>query len=181
MGESPMEAQVRTASGFVTLELPKDHELLIAAGRVALRHGQLEYMLRLVVKTLAGLTINEAMDATREHKNWEVRDEIKKLISQKTKDRSLILKARALLGESGRLSDRRNELLHKPWAIGEDGTVVVKSADHAWVHGTSTKDLNGLADQILELVVKLNHARLHGFIHEICAASEETKPAKTKK
>lgn len=164
-----------TATGHVTLELPGDDHLLMAAGRVALAHGQLELMLRMVVKSLSGLTVAKALDATREHKNWQLREEIKKLISQKTKDRSLRLKAGALLGRCKHLSDRRNELLHNAWSIGQDGSVLVKGADHAWGRAASAKDLDKLAVQIVELVAKLNHARLKGFIYELCEASKVQK------
>ncbi len=52
-----MTLQLTTATGHVILELPGDDQLLMAAGRVALAHGQLELMLRMVVKSLSGLTV----------------------------------------------------------------------------------------------------------------------------
>ena len=53
--------------------------------------------------------------------------------------------------------------------------MLVKGADHAWGRAASTKDLDKLAVQIVELVAKLNHARLKGFIYELCEASKVQK------
>ncbi len=51
--------------GIVDLSLPEDPALLEAAGRVALAHGQLELILRMTIKTLAGLSVDEALNATQ--------------------------------------------------------------------------------------------------------------------
>ena len=78
----------------VTLQLPDDQELIKAAGCVALAHGQLELMLRMTIKTLAGATVQEALDATARSKNWELREEIKKHFNSKTKAPDFTIKVK---------------------------------------------------------------------------------------
>lgn len=159
--------QIDSRRSFVQLELPGNDLLLTAAGRVALAHGQLEQTLRMTFKTLSNLTVKQALDATAGMKNWELRNEASKLFKQHTVDHVLRAKFRALIGECERLSEQRNTLIHNAWAIAEDGSIVVKSKSHRWTKAPSADDLNGLAEDISDLVIRLNEARLRGFIHEV--------------
>src|SRR2546423_598000 len=140
-----MTTQLRASAGSVNLELPDTPGLLEAAGRVALAHGHLELMLRMTVKTLAELTVKQALNATEKTKAWELRAEILSLFKSKAKDPALRMKMKAVLGNCERLSDQRNRLLHNAWAIGPDGSVVTKGPTHAWGKAPTADDLNKLA------------------------------------
>ncbi len=108
--------------GIVDLSLPEDPALLKAAGRVALAHGQLELILRMTIKTLAGLSVDEALNATQNSKNWELRRDIISLFNNKTKDPVLRYKLKAIIGKCEQLSKEQNRLLHNAWAIAPDVT-----------------------------------------------------------
>ena len=159
--------------GSVALKLPDDPDLMQAAGGVALAHSQLELMLRMTIKTLAGLTVREALDATETSKNWELRKSITSLFNSKTKDPALRLKLQAILGKCQRLSEQRNRLLHNAWAITNDGSLVTKGPDHAWGPAVTADELAKLASEIVDMVADLNHERLKGFIQQICKASKD--------
>jgi hypothetical protein len=148
----------------INLSLPEDLDLLEAAGRVALAHGQLELMLRMTIKTLAGLSIEEALSATQSGKNWELRRDTVALFNGKTKDISLRLKLRAIVGKCERLSNERNRLLHNAWELAADGSVVTTGPNHAWGHAATPDDLRKLASEISNVVATLNRERLEGFI-----------------
>lgn len=154
--------------GNVLLDLPGDAALLEAAGKVSLVHGQLELMLRMTMKTLSGLSVGDALAATRRTKNWELRRDIEKLFRQKTKDVALRYELKALLGRCEELSEERNKLLHNAWAIAPDGSVVTKGDKHAWGKAPTADDLNKLASEINKYVKLLNEARLKGFISNVC-------------
>lgn len=49
---------------MMMFHIPEDPILLAAFGEVALRHEHLVHILRMLIKTLAGLDVNEALDAT---------------------------------------------------------------------------------------------------------------------
>jgi len=166
--------KMRASMGEVDLSLPPGADLLEAAGRVALAHGQLELMLRMTIKTLTGMGVKEALYATEKTKNWQLRDEIQKLFKQKTKDLSLVFKLRAILNKCEALSDERNRLLHNAWAIAPDGSIVTKGADHAWGAAATPTDLTNLASEIIQQVEALNQARLHGFIRDVVNKHDET-------
>jgi len=122
-------------------------------------------------KTLSNLAVKEALDATAGMKNWQLRDETKKLFNQHTRDRVLRARLQAILGECRRLSERRNDLIHNAWAIAGDGSAVVKSPDHQWMPAPTSEDLNQLALEITELTERLNRERLHGFIQDVVSAA----------
>jgi hypothetical protein len=164
--------------GHVNLALPGDGELLKAAGRVALAHGQLELMLRMTIKSLSGLTVREALDATQRTKNWELRDEILRLFKGKTPDPTLRLKLKAILGRCEHVSDDRNRLLHNAWALAADGSVVMKGDNHAWGPAATVSDLDALAEDITSIVNELNEVRLSGFIHSVCTQKKGKLAAK---
>lgn len=160
--------KLRASMGSVALEFPGDPHLLEAAGKVSLAHGQLELMLRMTIKTLTGQSVQDALDATADSKNWELRRDIGKLFRQKTKDVTLQYRLKALLGRCAELSDKRNKLVHNAWAIAPDGSVVTKGEKHAWGKAPTADDLTGLASEIKKYVGLLNEARLRGFIHDVC-------------
>lgn len=164
---------LRASMGSVALKLPDDPDLMQAAGGVALAHSQLELMLRMTIKTLAGLTVREALDATESSKNWELRKSITSIFRKKTKDPTLRLKLQALLKNCQRLSEKRNSLLHNAWAITGDGSLVTKGPDHAWGPAVTVDELVKLASDIADMVAKLNDERLKGFIQQICKASKD--------
>jgi len=45
--------------------VPNDPELLAALGEVTLRHEHLSQILKMTIKSIAGLTVAEAVDATQ--------------------------------------------------------------------------------------------------------------------
>ena len=165
-------ANMRQSLGSVNLALPNDPELLKAAGAVGLAHGQLELMLRMTVKSLSGLTIEQALDATEDAKNWELRRQIERLFKQKTTNEVLRLRIKAILKNCERLSAQRNKLLHNAWAISEDGSIVTQGEKHAWGPAATVDDLQQLAHDIYGLVSELNDARLRGFIKELIGAAK---------
>jgi len=158
---------------MVSLNIPDDVDLLQAAGRVAFAHGQLEIVLRMTVMSLAGLSIREALDATATMKAYELRDKIKKLFRCKTRDESAKSKLDAFLNKAKRLSDKRNILIHRPWAKDPQGQWVVKEEDHAWGQPPSVDALNQLADEIHQTAIELNTARLSGFVKGVASGSRK--------
>jgi hypothetical protein len=163
--------KLRGSLGSVALEFSGDRGLLEAAGKISLAHGQLELMLRMTIKTLTGLSVQDALDATVNSKTWELRKDIVKLFRQKTNDVTLQYKLKSLLGRCEQLSEQRNKLLHNAWAIAPDGSVVTKGEKHAWGIAPSADELNSLASEIKKCVELLNEARLNGFIRDAYNAS----------
>ena len=161
-----------TNHGNVVLQLPDDTDLLAAAGSVALAHTQLEHVLRMTIKSLANLSIREALDATNILSGKELRKRVRKLLKQRVRDEAVRTKMDALLNRAARITGRRNKLMHRPWALNTDGTPVVKDEDHHWGVPPSATDLRKLANKILQSAGELNHARLEGFLKDALASAQ---------
>ena len=73
------------------------------------------------------------------------------------------------LNKAKRLSDKRNELIHRPWAQDENGEWLVKDEGHTWGTLPTKDELNSLAKSINHISMEINAERLLGFISEIVA------------
>jgi hypothetical protein len=155
------------------LRLPDEPGLLAAAGRVALAHGQLEYVLRMTVKSILSRPTREVLDATEGENISKIRDLIKKLLRVYVRDEVVNCQIRALLTRAGRAAERRNKLIHRPWLESIEGGFIVKGDEHIWGAPPSAAELEGLAEKITEIAVELNDARLEGGV--LCEALKARK------
>ena len=92
--------------------LPRDKKVLAALGTIALRHGQLENAMKMVIKDLAGVSKQDALDATAMQSSRELRDRIRKLAKQRIGEGPALVQLDALLHRAKLAADKRNELLH---------------------------------------------------------------------
>jgi hypothetical protein len=124
-----------TGHGFVfdVLSLPSDPTLLEALGRLAIAHTQLELILRYTVKTLSGLSITDALDATSEDRMSDLRDRIKRLFREQKPTEQEKCQLDALLRQAKDRSERRHEYLHSAWSTTADGQALMKGERHSWV------------------------------------------------
>lgn len=151
---------------MITFGLPDDQKLLAAFGSLTIRHGQLDYSLRMMTKTLGNVSITEALDATARQGSAELRKRILGLAKKKIGDGEALLKLQALLERSKQVSEKRNDFIHSLWAHELDGSPVIRQEDHSWKETPKTEELQDLANQILGIANELNQARLDGFISE---------------
>jgi hypothetical protein len=154
---------------MIAFHVPKDRDLLAAFGEVALRHEHLNHILRMTIKTLARLSIDEALDATTYDGSRQLRERIRKLARQRLGEGEPLLKLEALLERCKRATERRNELVHGVWAKELDGEPVRRMPDHTWHPLPSVSDLMALGKEIESLTGELNTARLEGFLSDALA------------
>jgi hypothetical protein len=160
---------------MITLGLPQDESVLAAIGMVAARHGQLDHVLRMTVKSIAGVSPAEALDATEGDTSWQLREQVFALAKRRLGPCPAMVQLRALLTRAKDASGRRNRLLHGLWAQESDGRDVYLADGQRQTPMLSVGDLEALADELFDVAAALNSARLKGFLY---AALEATKPAK---
>ncbi len=151
---------------MITLEIPTDPALLAAVGKIALRHGQLDYVLRMTVKSIQSLSIREALDATERQGSHDLRKRVRKLAKQKFGESETLVRLDALINKSRRATDRRNELLHNLWSYDMDRNPVIRDDDHTFRPAPNIAELNTVADEFAAVALELNVARLNGFLKE---------------
>ena len=168
---------VSEMSRMIVFHVPDDQTLLAAFGEVALRHEHLTHILRMTIKTLAELSPEEALDATAYDAARQLRERVRKLARQRLGEGIALLKLQAILERCGRLTTRRNELMHNVWAKELDGEPIRRGPDHNWYPLPTVTDLKALAEDIRALTEELNGARLHGFLSEALAIRNSPLPS----
>ncbi len=148
-----------------TMDLPSRPDVLAAIGEVAVRHGQLDLVLRRLVHTLTSMDIQETDAATEGMGSAELRDHVKVVARKAIGKGEPYLKLCALLTRAKVATQHRNALLHGVWGAGlDDGETVVRRADGAFGPPPSVADLKALADELAHITFDINTARRSGFI-----------------
>src|SRR5262245_51305436 len=117
---------------FITFGIPDDECLLSALGELTIRHGQLDYTLRMTIKTIAGLSIEESLDATSRVGAAALRKRVAKLAKKRFGEGEVFLKLEAILNRARRLTELRNRMIHSLWGHDIEGTPVLRNEDHSW-------------------------------------------------
>jgi len=163
---SAADTKNHASNRMLSFYIPENTDLLAGIGEVALRHEHLNYVLRMTIKTLANLSINEALDATACAGSSELRSRINKLARQRLGEGEALLKTQALLERCKRATEKRNDLIHSIWVKELDGDASRKASAHTCNSLPSTTELHDLAIKISQLIEELNHVRLDGFLNE---------------
>jgi len=150
----------------ITFYMPEDALLRAAIGAVAIRHGQLDYVLRMTVKSLAELSVRDAIDATERDGSAKLREQIAKLARRRFGEGQVLLRLKAILTRCRRAAERRNELLHGLFARDLEGAELWRHEGHAWRALPNVTELEALVDEINDIAAELNSARLDGSLRD---------------
>ena len=75
-----------------------------------------ETILRMTIKTFAGIEVNEALDATAFEGASLLRERVRKLAKQRLGEGQALLKVQAFVERCRRATEKRNEYVHSVWA-----------------------------------------------------------------
>jgi hypothetical protein len=151
---------------MISFQIPQDKDLLAAFGEVALRHEHMNYILKMTIKSLTDITIEEALAATKCESSRQLRERIKKLAKQKLGEGNPLLKIQAIINNCEQLTNKRNEFVHGLWVSELDGDAYVRDALGENRPLPTVQELTELAKEIEKLTNKLNSERLEGFLHQ---------------
>jgi hypothetical protein len=161
---------------MMVLDIPDDPELLREFGTVAIRHAQLDRMLQMMIKTLTGVTVDEAIKATAREGSARLRVRIKKLGRKVLGDGSDFVRLQSLIWECERLTGKRNALLHGVMATELTGEHKMETKDLTWGPIPTVKELKELAADLMKVTGELNQARRFGFIHKALEKKGKSVP-----
>lgn len=71
------------ASKFIVFSIPADPKITEAFGLVAIRHAQLDRMLKMIIKFISGVTVDEAVNANSWTGSYELLSRINKLAKKR--------------------------------------------------------------------------------------------------
>jgi hypothetical protein len=151
---------------MIYFDIPQDKDLLAAFGEVALRHEHMNHILKMTIKSLADITMEEALAATKYESSRQLRQRIKKLAKQKLGEGSPLLKIQAIINNCEQLTNKRNEFVHGLWVRELDGEAYVRDAFGENRLLPTVQELTELAKEIEELTKKLISAKSEGFLHQ---------------
>jgi len=154
---------------WAIFDIPKDPALLVAVGEVTLRHSQLDHQLRLMIKTVAAITIPEAEAATAFDGSAKLRGQVDKIAKKRLGVSPEYLRLRALLERCRRATEKRNELVHEVWYRELESDVYKRRSKSAAKAVPTVGELQSLAREIGGLAKEMNDARLKGFLAEALA------------
>ena len=161
----------------IVFRLPQNDALQCAAGRVAMAHASLEYLLRLTIKSITREPFRVSLASTRRHMSIRLRKRILKLAKEKGFDSESTDKLADLVSDVGNLSDERNHILHRLWAELRDGNICVSNDNDELrpldVPAEIAK-LNNLADRIWMMFTTINQARRKGWLHDAIERAKQT-------
>ncbi|MCI0740820.1 MAG: hypothetical protein L0Y72_17355 [Gemmataceae bacterium] len=151
----------------IVLGIPDEDKLLIAMGRLAVAHGNLEMVQIMCLKTLKKMRPHEALEEYRRIGASRVRQKIENTI-----------RARALPNEDVQLrhviellldarchSKRRNELIHRFWGERDNGKWVTSGDESNWEGLPAVDVIEDLIKGIIRTTAELNAQRFDkGYI-----------------
>ncbi|MGB4107609.1 MAG: hypothetical protein WBK55_07415 [Alphaproteobacteria bacterium] len=147
----------------IILEPPSDKALLAAVGRVARNGGLLDLVLGMTIKTLTGVTVDEALLATQMMSSKDLRKRIKKLAKERLGDGPALVELEAILQRAQGVMKQRNELIHGAW-VKKNGKSVVQVPGKGHFPLPTTKEVERLAQEIRQVYLELNDSRLRGSL-----------------
>lgn len=165
------------AAKMVVFHVPKSPKYQRLVGRIAVRHAHLDYVLRMTIKSLTRVGVDEGLDATRYENSSLLRDRIKKIAKKELGDGAAFVKLQALMERAARCTGKRNRLLHSIVArdLDEEGRAMLRDEDEGWKRLPSIPELTKLETDIRTLVNEINEARLMGFLAEALNATAKAR------
>lgn len=130
---------------------PREPQVLKTLGMIALRHSYLDHILKMTIKSLAGIEPQEALDATAFQTSGTLRERIVKIARRKLGEGTALLRLQALLERARCASEQRNDFMHGVWAQELDGEPQMRGNDRLWKPIPTVQELEVVASDILQI------------------------------
>jgi hypothetical protein len=155
---------------MISLGLPKDPAVLVAIGKVAIRHGQLDHGLKLTTRSIRGISVGQALAETKRKSPHQLQALVEEHAWARFGETPNLVRIRELLRRARQATDHRNSVLDDLWAT---------ESDSAPIHVPGRKpralprvaELEAVADSLFSVVKELDHERHRGCLREASAAS----------
>jgi len=144
-------------------------EYLLALGRLVVAHVHLDHMLKMTIKSLLGITVEEALQELSRKGGPELRRRIEQHSRKTFGDNTVTNRLMELLRRCRSASERRNYIAKSVYVRHLDGPRAGQIALHDPDHQTyypppAVEEVASIAAEIEALVREINHARLEGWL-----------------
>jgi hypothetical protein len=155
---------------MISLGLPKDPAVLVAIGKVAIRHGQLDQGLKLAIRNLRGISIEQTLAETKRKSSHQLRALIEEHARDRFGEAPILVRIRELLHMSRQATDHRNSVLGDFWA-GKSESVPDRAPERKPRGSPRVAELEAVAENLFSVVKRLDHERHRGCLHDTTEAS----------
>lgn len=131
-----------------------------AVGQVAIAHGQMDYMLRVIIKSLSGRALRDVLDDTERTPTSQLRSAVEALGESRSGGGHELNDLKTFLGRARELSDRRHRLMHDVCALNDEGEPVVLLHTRTQVPLYPTEEVRKLADELRASTIELDNWRI---------------------
>jgi hypothetical protein len=150
---------------MISLGLPNDPSEVAAIGKVAIRHGQLDHGLKLTIRSIRGLSVEQALAETKRKSVHQLQALVEEHARDRFGEAPMLVRIRELLHLSRRAADYRNSVLNDFWAA-ESDAAPIHAPEGRPVALPRVAELEAVADNLFSVVKELDHERHHGCLHE---------------
>jgi hypothetical protein len=145
-------------------------------GRIAIRHGQLDQMLRMTLKSIDDITTEEAWSRTGRMTSGLLCQCVRKAAKAAIGEGDAFMQIDALLIEAAGATEEINKIMHALWTFGEDGEHQNRPRGGPRQPAPTAFQLDVIANRLNAVAERLNHARRHGLLKE--ALEQRRSPKK---
>jgi hypothetical protein len=160
---------------MIDTNMPEDKDLQAAVGRLAIRHGQLDHILRMMLKSIDDITAEEAWSRTGRMTSSLLCQCVRKAAKAAIGESDAYLHLDALLIEAAGATDERNKSMHVLWALGDDGEQQYRPRGGPREPVPTAFQLDVIADRLDSVARRLNHARRHGVLKDALVQKRSPK------
>lgn len=150
-------------------------DVLALIGEITLRHVHLDHALKMTIKTLLGLAVDDALSQLARKGGPDLRKRIEEAARNKFgEDSPAFTRMAELLARCKIAAERRNFVVKNLYAEHVNGPRVgevnMQADDLTWYSMPDVDELTGLAREIGSLVNEIHFERLNGWIAQaICS------------
>jgi hypothetical protein len=139
-------------------------------GKIVIRQGQLDHLLKLTIKSLLGISIHDPLYTEEtERVSSKLRERVKELAATKLAAHEDILNELIeQIDKIGKFTDFRNNIVHGVWSrVTTGGPVKLRDSKNDKRHPLPTvKELRDAEAEMYELFLELNNSRLKGKLKQ---------------
>jgi hypothetical protein len=150
--------------------LPHDPAEVVAIGKVAIRHGQLDHGLKLTIKSIRRISVEQALTETKRKSPHQLRALVEEHAHNRFGEAPILTRIRELLHRSQQATDHRNSVLDDLWATESDDAPLPVPEGHPMAL-RRVAELEAVADNLFSIVKELDYERHRGCLREATEAS----------
>jgi hypothetical protein len=155
---------------MISLGLPNDPSEVVAIGKVAIRHGQLNHGLKLTIRSIRGISVEQALAETKRKSVHQLQALVEEHARDRFGEAPILVRIRELLHMSRQATEHRNSVLGDFWAAKSE-SAPDRAPEKKPRGSPRVAELEVVPENLLSVVKQLDHERHRGCLQDTTEAS----------